>query len=119
MMMIVIIIMIIMMIVKIIRLKMSDDMDELLGPIFDEVPNPTTQEEIVHEPKIIQQVPIPTTQVEIVHEPTIIQQNQGEIVYMQMICLPVAPKTRVFLHQHFGQVLPTTRYKTMWAPKYS
>ena len=115
MMMIVIIIMIIMMIVKIIRLGLSDDIDELLGPIFDEeVPDPMTQEEIVQ--------PNPTTQVEIVHEPKIIQQNpmtQVEIVYMQMICLPVAPKTRVFLHQHFGQVLPTTRYKTMWAPKYS
>ena len=42
---------------------------------------------------------------------------QEGIVHMQMICLPVAPKTRVFLHTQFGHVLPSTVLKShRWWP---
>ena len=88
MMMIVIIIMIIMMIVKIIRLGLSDDIDELLGPIFDEeVPDPMTQEEIVQ--------PNPMTQEEIVQVPTIIPNDPS-----LGIVSPMAPKTRTMFSEH-------------------
>ena len=63
------------MIVIITRLEWGDEVDAVLGPIFDnEVPAPMTQEEIVQpliqqEPDIIQQEPNIIQQ-----EPNIIQQ---------------------------------------------
>ena len=88
------------MIVTITRLSAHEEVQSLVDDLFP-------KGEVVEVPTIIQQdciiqqiveVPIPMTQEEIVH--------------MQMICLPVAPETRVFLHTHFGHVLPSTVLKT-------
>ena len=68
----------------------------------EEVPTPTTQEEIATEPKIIQQIPM--TQEEIVHESKFIQQTEVGRV------LPFSPKSRDLYRHVFFHVVPSERY---------
>ena len=93
-----------MMIVIITRLSAHEEVQSLVDDLFP-------KEEVVEVPTIIQEEKIIQQQVEqIVVVPN--PMTQEEIVHMQMICLPVAPKTRVFLHTHFGHVLPSTVYRS-------
>ena len=68
----------------------------------EEVPTPTTQEEIATEPKIIQQIPM--TQEEIVHESKFIQQTEVGCV------LPFSPKSRDLYRHVFFHVVPSERH---------
>ena len=68
----------------------------------EEVPTPTTQEEIATEPKIIQQIPM--TQEEIVHESKFIQQTEVGRV------LPFSPKSRDLYRHVFFHVVPSERH---------
>ena len=61
---------------------------KIIPRIYKQIPK--TQEEIVHEPKIIQQVPITIDLEEIVHEPKIIQQEHDEMVVDSPI--PMTPE---------------------------
>ena len=86
------------MIVLITRLSAHEEVQSLVDDLFPkeevvEVPTIIQQEKII---KQIAEVPNPMTQEEIVEVPN--PMTQEEIVHMQMTCLPVAPKTRVFLH---------------------
>jgi hypothetical protein len=68
----------------------------------EEVPTPTTQEEIATEPKNIQQNPM--TQEEIVHESKFIQQTEVGRV------LPFSPKSRDMYRHVFFHVVPSERH---------
>jgi len=68
----------------------------------EEVPTPTTQEEIATEPKNIQQNPM--TQEEIVHESKFIQQTEVGRV------LPFSPKSRDLYRHVFFHVVPSERH---------
>ena len=93
-----------MMIVIITRLSAHEEVQSLVDDLFP-------KEEVVEVPTIIQEEKTIQQQVEqIVVVPN--PMAQEEIVHMQMICLPAAPKTRVFLHTHFGHVLPSTMYRS-------
>ena len=91
-----IIVMIMIMIIMIItRLKLHDDVNDLVDELFIpeenvQVPIPMTQEEIVQRPN-------PMTQEEIVHLPTIIP---NDLIFG--IVSPMAPKTRTMFSEVHG-----------------
>ena len=115
----------IMIIMIITRLKLHDDVDDLVGELFnsEEVVNepiPMAQEEIVQVPtpmpqEEIVQVPIPTTQEEIVQVP--IPRPQEEIVHEPIgqfalgvgIISPMALKSREIYLNVLGRPMPSTQ----------
>ena len=116
----------IMIIMTITRLKLHDDVNDLVDELFNpeeivqvpipmtqeeivQSPNPMTQEEVVNDPipmtqEGIVQVPNPMTQVGIVHEPI------GQFARGVGIISPMAPKPRVN-YLILGRSMPSAQYE--------
>ena len=103
-----------MVIMIITRLKLHDDVNDLVDELFnpEEVVNEPilmTQEEVVNEPiprpqEEIVPEPIPRPQEEIVHEPI------GQFALGVGIKSPMAPKPRE-IHLILGRPMPSTQYE--------